>query len=126
MNSFFLDKIVRKAGNLEDAYVYEVGPGPGGITRSILNANIAELLVVEKDTRFIAGLQVRWLSVFFSKQKLNEILGHDSKVPKLTEAYAGSSQAADLQALAQKLEFCHLEKSRKLCNIEEYHMVCWL
>ncbi|XP_027256854.1 dimethyladenosine transferase 1, mitochondrial isoform X3 [Cricetulus griseus] len=52
------DKIVRKAGNLAGVYVYEVGPGPGGITRSILNANIAELLVVEKDTRFIPGLQM--------------------------------------------------------------------
>ncbi|XP_005390606.2 PREDICTED: dimethyladenosine transferase 1, mitochondrial isoform X1 [Chinchilla lanigera] len=54
------DKIVRKAGNLTNAYVYEVGPGPGGITRSILNANVAELLVVEKDTRFIPGLQESW------------------------------------------------------------------
>ncbi|XP_011922489.1 PREDICTED: dimethyladenosine transferase 1, mitochondrial [Cercocebus atys] len=54
------DKIVRKAGNLANAYVYEVGPGPGGITRSILNADVAELLVVEKDTRFIPGLQVRY------------------------------------------------------------------
>ncbi|KAF3831294.1 hypothetical protein GH733_000031 [Mirounga leonina] len=53
-----LDKIVRKAGNLTNAYVYEVGPGPGGITRSILNANVAELLVVEKDSRFIPGLQL--------------------------------------------------------------------
>ncbi|XP_011361021.2 dimethyladenosine transferase 1, mitochondrial isoform X1 [Pteropus vampyrus] len=52
------DKIVRKAGNLTNAYVYEVGPGPGGITRSILNAGVAELLVVEKDSRFIPGLQM--------------------------------------------------------------------
>ncbi|XDB53989.1 hypothetical protein AB1E18_007465 [Capra hircus] len=52
------DKIIRKAGNLTNAYVYEVGPGPGGITRSILNAGVAELLVVEKDSRFIPGLQV--------------------------------------------------------------------
>nr|KAF6363795.1 transcription factor B1, mitochondrial [Pipistrellus kuhlii] len=52
------DKIVRKAGNLTDAYVYEVGPGPGGITRSILNAGVAELLVVEKDSRFLPGLQM--------------------------------------------------------------------
>ncbi|XP_043552085.1 dimethyladenosine transferase 1, mitochondrial isoform X4 [Chiloscyllium plagiosum] len=52
------DKIVRHAGNLKNAYVCEVGPGPGGITRSILNTGIAELLVVEKDTRFIPGLQL--------------------------------------------------------------------
>lgn len=66
-----IDKIVRKAGNLTDAYVYEVGPGPGGITRSILNANVAELLVVEKDTRFIPGLQVSAYSAKFKSLRLN-------------------------------------------------------
>lgn len=52
------DKIVKKAGNLKGAYVCEVGPGPGGITRSILNRGVEELLVVEKDTRFIPGLKM--------------------------------------------------------------------
>ncbi|KAM3931214.1 dimethyladenosine transferase 1, mitochondrial isoform 1-T2 [Leptodactylus fuscus] len=52
------DKIVRKAGNLNNAYVCEVGPGPGGITRAILNSGAEELLVVEKDTRFIPGLKM--------------------------------------------------------------------
>ncbi|XP_067322036.1 dimethyladenosine transferase 1, mitochondrial isoform X2 [Anolis sagrei] len=52
------DKIARSAGNLKDAYVCEVGPGPGGITRAILNAGVTELLLVEKDPRFIPGLQM--------------------------------------------------------------------
>ncbi|KAF5898712.1 dimethyladenosine transferase 1, mitochondrial, partial [Clarias magur] len=52
------DKIIRQAGNLRNACVCEVGPGPGGLTRSILNAGAADVLVVEKDSRFIPGLQL--------------------------------------------------------------------
>ena len=55
----FTDKIAKHAGkNLEGAHVCEVGPGPGGITRSILNRGAAKLVVVEKDKRFMPSLQV--------------------------------------------------------------------
>lgn len=61
--NFLLDqnltrKIVRSAGRLKGSYVCEVGPGPGGITRSILEAGAKEVVVVEKDPRFMPGLQV--------------------------------------------------------------------
>ncbi|XP_078000836.1 dimethyladenosine transferase 1, mitochondrial-like [Glandiceps talaboti] len=61
--NFLLDvnltnKIVRSAGNLQDSVVCEVGPGPGGITRSILNAGAKHVTVIEKDRRFIPSLQL--------------------------------------------------------------------
>ena len=42
-----------------DCHVVEVGPGPGGITREILKADIKQLSVVEKDERFMPILKVK-------------------------------------------------------------------
>lgn len=58
MDMNLTDKIVRTAGNLKDCYVCEVGPGPGGITRSILKQGPKMCVVVEKDRRFLPGLQL--------------------------------------------------------------------
>jgi dimethyladenosine transferase 1 len=52
------DKIVKAAGNIRNREVCEVGPGPGGITRSILNRGPSQLIVIEKDRRFIPALDV--------------------------------------------------------------------
>lgn len=53
------DKIVRSAGRIDpDDVVLEVGPGPGGITRSILRRQPHRLAVVEKDSRFLPTLQL--------------------------------------------------------------------
>ena len=43
---------------MKGLHVCEVGPGPGGITRAILEGGCEKLIVVEKDVRFIKGLQV--------------------------------------------------------------------
>src|SRR5689334_17467156 len=44
-------KIARLAGPLEGETVVEVGPGPGGLTRALLEAG-ARVIAVEKDPRF--------------------------------------------------------------------------
>uniref|UniRef100_A0A0M3HP76 rRNA adenine N(6)-methyltransferase n=1 Tax=Ascaris lumbricoides TaxID=6252 RepID=A0A0M3HP76_ASCLU len=50
-------KIVRAAGIEEGDRVVEIGPGPGGITRAILEAGCERLDVIEIDKRFIPPLQ---------------------------------------------------------------------
>ncbi len=45
-------KIARLAGSLEGRAVVEIGPGPGGLTRALLEAG-ATVLAVEMDPRFL-------------------------------------------------------------------------
>lgn len=52
------DRIVRAAGKIEGGHVLEVGPGPGGITRSIIRQGPRHLVVVEKDARFVPSLEL--------------------------------------------------------------------
>lgn len=47
-----LDRIARVPGPLDDHRVYEVGPGPGGLTRALLRAG-AHVTAVEHDRRAI-------------------------------------------------------------------------
>jgi 16S rRNA (adenine1518-N6/adenine1519-N6)-dimethyltransferase len=49
-------KIARLAGDLDGAAVVEVGPGPGGLTRALLEAG-AHVLAIEADPRFVPILQ---------------------------------------------------------------------
>ena len=60
--NFLLDlnltsKIARYAGNLKQSDVLEIGPGPGGLTRSLLNEGARQVVSIEKDTRCIAALE---------------------------------------------------------------------
>jgi 16S rRNA (adenine1518-N6/adenine1519-N6)-dimethyltransferase len=51
------DKIARSAGVIEGQTILEIGPGPGGLTRSILKQNPKHLYAIEKDPRCIAAIQ---------------------------------------------------------------------
>jgi len=58
MDPRILNKFARTAGDLSGKYVVEVGPGPGGITRAILDAGARQVHVIEKDSRFFPSLQL--------------------------------------------------------------------
>ena len=60
--NFLLDlnltaKIARMAGDLSNADVLEIGPGPGGLTRGLLAEGARRVLAVEKDARCIPALE---------------------------------------------------------------------
>lgn len=49
-------RIARSAGRLQGVSVIEIGPGPGGLTRSLLEAGAAIVVAVEKDRRCVAAI----------------------------------------------------------------------
>jgi 16S rRNA (adenine1518-N6/adenine1519-N6)-dimethyltransferase len=51
-----LDGIVNHAGDMQNYHVFEIGPGPGGLTRAML-AKGATLTIIEKDSRFLPLLK---------------------------------------------------------------------
>jgi len=50
------DKIAKLTGPLEGVNVAEVGPGPGGLTRSLVTAGAKHVLAIEMDDRFLVPL----------------------------------------------------------------------
>ncbi|XP_060866286.1 dimethyladenosine transferase 1, mitochondrial [Metopolophium dirhodum] len=58
MEPRLISRIVRSAGSVKDCEVCEVGPGPGNITRSIIQNMPSRVLIIEKDKRFTPSLEL--------------------------------------------------------------------
>ena len=50
-------KIARAAGAEDGGTFYEVGPGPGGLTRALLSEGAGKVIAVERDTRCLPALE---------------------------------------------------------------------
>jgi 16S rRNA (adenine1518-N6/adenine1519-N6)-dimethyltransferase len=87
-----LDRITAIPGPLEGQPAFEVGPGPGGLTRAILRAG-ARLVAVERDERCLPALAE--LQEVFPGQ-LRVISGDAMQVDARTEAGAGAHIVANL------------------------------
>jgi len=74
------DKIARLAAPLEGANVAEIGPGPGGLTRALIQ-NGANVLAIEMDERFLPPLD----DIARASRKLSVIHGNALKVDIGTE-----------------------------------------
>ncbi|RVT42229.1 16S rRNA (adenine(1518)-N(6)/adenine(1519)-N(6))-dimethyltransferase RsmA [Sphingobium algorifonticola] len=77
-----LDRIAAIPGSLDGARVYEVGPGPGGLTRALLRAG-ARVVAVERDRRCLPALA--------------EL---DAAFPNQLTVVEGDAMGIDAQALA--------------------------
>jgi 16S rRNA (adenine1518-N6/adenine1519-N6)-dimethyltransferase len=86
--NFLLDlnltgKIARAAGDLGEATVIEVGPGPGGLTRALLFNGARRVIAIERDERCLEALA--------------EVSRH---YPGRLEVIAGDALKTDFAALA--------------------------
>lgn len=50
-------RIARAAGKIGEGSVIEIGPGPGGLTRALLDHGAREVIVIERDRRFLPVLE---------------------------------------------------------------------
>jgi 16S rRNA (adenine1518-N6/adenine1519-N6)-dimethyltransferase len=106
--NFLLDlnltrRIARAAGPLSGYNIIEVGPGPGGLTRSLIAEGAAQVIAIEKDGRAIPALQeiaaafpgrvtviakdaleVDWSKVATGKAKIVANLPYNVATPLLT------------------------------------------
>ncbi|HMC93077.1 MAG TPA: 16S rRNA (adenine(1518)-N(6)/adenine(1519)-N(6))-dimethyltransferase RsmA [Allosphingosinicella sp.] len=87
-----LDRIARVPGDLAGRHVYEVGPGPGGLTRALLRAG-AEVVAVERDARCLPALAE---VAEAADGRLRVIQGDALRIDEAAEAGAGAHVAANL------------------------------
>ncbi len=87
-----LDRIARVPGSLTGEIVYEVGPGPGGLTRALLGAG-AQVVAVERDDRCLPALAE--LDTAFPG-RLRVIPGDAMEIDEAAEAGVGAHIVANL------------------------------
>ncbi|RVT93910.1 16S rRNA (adenine(1518)-N(6)/adenine(1519)-N(6))-dimethyltransferase RsmA [Sphingomonas crocodyli] len=92
LDSQLLDRIARVPGDLDGATVYEVGPGPGGLTRALLEAG-ANVVAVERDRRCLDALAELNEA---SGGRLRVISGDAMKIDERVETGDGAHIASNL------------------------------
>lgn len=57
LNPDILMRIARQVPNLGERHVIEIGPGPGGLTRALLEGGAKKVTAIEMDTRCMGALE---------------------------------------------------------------------
>ncbi|OUS13039.1 16S rRNA (adenine(1518)-N(6)/adenine(1519)-N(6))-dimethyltransferase [Rhodospirillales bacterium 47_12_T64] len=96
--NFLLDlnltsRIARSGGPLDNGTVFEIGPGPGGLTRGLLMEGASHVIAIEKDQRCIKALE------------------------EVTKAYDGKLEVLDKDALKVDLTLLGTSPRRVVANL---------
>ncbi len=86
-------RIADYAGDLTGCTVFEIGPGPGGLTRALLGTAATKVIVIEKDERCLGALADIKAA---SGDRLEVIVGDALKVDLTTLAAAPRAIVANL------------------------------
>lgn len=86
-------RIARIAGDVSDASVIEIGPGPGGLTRGLLEQAPKKLIVIERDNRCMPIME------------------------ELQEAYPGKLEIIQADALTVKLQDLTSDPIKVVANL---------
>lgn len=87
-----LKRVATAGGSVEGKTVIEVGPGPGGLTRALLDSGVAKLIAVELDDRFAEGLSL-WPEARDGRLHVHHGDALKADIPALIEKTGGTSPA---------------------------------
>ncbi|QGZ95463.1 16S rRNA (adenine(1518)-N(6)/adenine(1519)-N(6))-dimethyltransferase RsmA [Terricaulis silvestris] len=114
-------RIARAAGDIAGKPVIEVGPGPGGLTRALLEAG-ADVTAIEKDARFLPLLEplIEW-----SEGRLRIIHGDALEADEATLLYGPPAPRRPASAHAGEAPAVHIVSNLPY-NVGTPLLVKWL
>ncbi len=87
-----LKRVANAGGSVEGKTVIEVGPGPGGLTRALLDSGVGKLIAIELDDRFAEGLSL-WPEAREGRLHVHHGDALAANIPELIAAAGGASPA---------------------------------